>query len=156
MIIPTPLQLASSELMARLQEQDPRNVVPRGRPRLQNSASQASQNSQNPEPNRHQNASTRRILSHDEAPARGGRGGRGNRAQGTSIRGRISARGSVQRPATRGNNTQRRRGGGSSRGATAQIARQVEEIQGNMTGMQNTVANLEGMLRQFLQNQHQQ
>ena len=142
--------------MARLQEQDPRNVAPRGRPRLENSASQASQNSQNPQPNRHQNASTRRVLSHDEAPARGGRGSRGNRAQGSAIRGRISARGSVQRPATRGNDTQRGRGGGSSRGATAQIARQVEEIQGNMTGMQNTVANLEGMIRQFLQNQHQQ
>ena len=54
-----------------------------------------------------------------------------------------------------GNNTQRRRGGGSSRGATTQITRQVEEIQGNITGIQNTVVNLKGILRQFLQNQYQ-
>ena len=90
----------------------------RGRPRNGPIFSSQSQGSQNSQENRPNSATTTRIPSHDEAPrsrggARGGRGARGSR----SGRG---GRGGVQRPSS----------ASSGRGATADINRRVNRIEG--------------------------
>ena len=154
-MILTSEQLGSPDLLARFQEQDPRNVATRGRPRAENPASQPPQNAQEVRPNRPDDASTRRTLSHDEAPARGARGGRTARG-GNIARRRTNDQGGVQRPAPRGDRAHRSRGGGTGRGATAQLARRVDDMQGNMVEMQGHMSGMQDMIRQILQNQQRQ